>query len=495
MNINKKKKILYDAFQNRMARLGYGQPNLTEGAAYPNTRMSGDYNLFNSLYRSSWIVRKIIDVPAADMLKNWIKITSEIEPDEIRRITTTFRKTRTRAKLLEGLKWARLYGGAVGLIMIKGDDDLMEPLNLDALMPGDYRGLLVFDRWCGVIPSTELISDMDSPEFGKPEYYTLDLNSANSTTGTLNLHDMDSVINVHHSRIIRFEGRDLPYLERGYELGWGESEIEVIYEELKKRDNTSANIASLIFLANMRVMKMANLGQTLAAASQQAKTNLYRVLEAQTSLMSNLGLFVMDKDDSVESHQYAFSGINDIYESFMLDVAGAAEMPVTKIFGRAPAGLDATGESDLIQYYETLEEKQEEYLRMVFDKLLPVVCISAIGYYPPDLDWEFNPCMTATNKDLADLSQAMATPVFDAYNAGLISRKTALQELKQQADITGMWSNITESEIAEADESLLAPGSLEATELSETIYPDEAPEPPTWRDKLKAILRENKSND
>lgn len=47
-----------DAFQNQMARLGFGQPNLNEGAEYPLTRMGQNYTLFTSLYRSSWIVRK-----------------------------------------------------------------------------------------------------------------------------------------------------------------------------------------------------------------------------------------------------------------------------------------------------------------------------------------------------------------------------------------------------------------------------------------------------
>ena len=34
-----------DAFQNQMARLGFGQPNLANGAEYPITRLSQNYNL------------------------------------------------------------------------------------------------------------------------------------------------------------------------------------------------------------------------------------------------------------------------------------------------------------------------------------------------------------------------------------------------------------------------------------------------------------------
>ena len=58
--------------------------------------------------------------------------------------------------------------------------------------------------------------------------------------------------------------------------------------EIKALDNTSFNIASLTFLANIRVLKMADLGQLLGAGSQQAKENLYSVIEAQNHLMSNM---------------------------------------------------------------------------------------------------------------------------------------------------------------------------------------------------------------
>lgn len=491
-----------DAFQNQMARLGFNQPNLTEGAQYPNTRMTNSYDLFNSLYRSSWIVRKIIDVMPADMLKNWIKITSEIEPEEINKINRCIYKTGTKAKIREGLKWARLYGGAVGLILIDGDDELSEPLYLDTMMPETYKGLLVFDRWSGVQPSVELISDIGSPEFGKPKYYLIDLNAANTTTGILNIIDNESIKKVHHSRIIRFEGRELPYFERMYEYGWGESEIEIIFEELKKRDNTSYNIASLVFRANINVMKMGQLGQLLGTASGKVQENLYQTLSAQNYLLSNMGIVVMDKDDEFGTEQYSFSGLSDIYESFMLDIAGAAEMPVTKIFGRNPAGFNATGESDLVQYYETLEEKQETYLLPIIEKILPIICVSSLGRVPDDLEWEFNPCATSSNKDLADLAQNMASPVFEAYNNGLIDKETALKELRQQMDLTGMWSNITEEMIKTANESNSIFGESENNELVNEIYNPENKEDEidkgevqndkkvkvSWREKMAKML-------
>ena len=492
-----------DAFQNQMARLGFGQPNLNEGADYPLTRMSQNYNLFTSLYRSSWIVRKIVDVFPSDMVKNWIKFNSSLDPEKISKINSVIRKTKTKEKIKEGLRWARLYGGAAGLILIDGDEDLSEPLDYDAIMLDDYKGLLIFDRWNGIYPDIELEDDISDEEYGYPKYYSISLSEANSNL--MLSYNKQDLAKVHHSRIVRFNGRDLPLWERQAEMFWGESEIEIVFEELKKRDNTSANIASLIFLANIRVLKMNDLGQLLGASTQKAQENLYKVLQAQNQLMSNMGIYVMDKDDDFGSEQYSFGGLNDIYESFMLDIAGACEMPVTKLFGREPAGFNSTGESDLTQYYDTLEEKQETYLQPIIDKLLPIIFMSTLGAIPEDLDWEFNPCMNVNSKDLADLAQSMASPIFEAFNAGLITKEIALKELKQQNEKTGMWSNITDEDIKnvknednsgeytnEEQESLMSELNPEQNDMEE-IYNEnintQKVSDSGWRERVKAILR------
>lgn len=492
-----------DAFQNQMARLGFGQPNLNEGADYPLTRMSQNYNLFTSLYRSSWIVRKIVDVFPSDMVKNWIKFNSSLDPEKISKINSVIRKTKTKEKIKEGLRWARLYGGAAGLILIDGDEDLSEPLDYDTIMLDDYKGLLIFDRWNGIYPDIELEDDISDEEYGYPKYYSISLSEANSNL--MLSYNKQDLVKVHHSRIVRFNGRDLPLWERQAEMFWGESEIEIVFEELKKRDNTSANIASLIFLANIRVLKMNDLGQLLGASTQKAQENLYKVLQAQNQLMSNMGIYVMDKDDDFGSEQYSFGGLNDIYESFMLDIAGACEMPVTKLFGREPAGFNSTGESDLTQYYDTLEEKQETYLQPIIDKLLPIIFMSTLGAIPEDLDWEFNPCMNVNSKDLADLAQSMASPIFEAFNAGLITKEIALKELKQQNEKTGMWSNITDEDIKNAknednsgeytneeQESLMSELNPEQNDMEE-IYNEnintQKISDSGWRERVKAILR------
>ena len=435
-----------DAFQNPLTRMGVFTPNPLEATAYPLTRFTRDWQTINSLYRSHWIVRRIIDVVPEDMIKNGYHILTQLSPDQIKKIVRCDRTTRTSRRVLEGLKWGRLYGGAGALIMIEGHENrLDQPLDYDTVMPGSYKGLLVLDRWSGVTPEDKLVEDISDPEFGMPEYYTVSSDAL--TVG----------IRVHHSRIIRFMGRPLPYLEQLAETYWGASELEHVIDELKKRDNVSWNIAMLTFMANLRVMKMDGMGQLLATGNEQAQMQLYNTIQGMNAMMNNNSLQVLGENDSYETHQYTFGGIGETYDRFMMDVAGAAETPVTKLFGRSPAGMNATGESDMQNYYDTIEEKQEAELRPVYDKILPIMFISTLGGIPDDWDYEFNPIRRPRDDEMADLASKNTDSVTKAFQAGMVSQRTALKELRQQSEMTGMWSNITDEDIEKADDSVMQP--------------------------------------
>ena len=430
-----------DSFQNTAARIGFGTPNILEGTEYPLTRLSQNYQLMNSLYRSHWIIRRIIDTIPQDMVKNWYTVTSQVAPDLIERLQKLERKTKTQMKILEGLKWGRLYGGAAAIILIDGHQDMLhEPLDYDDIMPGSYKGLLVLDRWSGIYPEQELIDDINDPEFGLPASYRITTEGAS--------------YQVHHSRLLRFIGRDLPYFERQAETYWGASEVEIVFDEIKKRDNTSWNIAQLVFLANLRILKMEGMEEILATGDERAQQDLYKTVQGQNWLASNMGVQILGKNDEFTAVQYTFAGMNDIYQSFMMDVAGAANMPVTKLFGRSPAGMNSTGEGDEENYYDTVEENQLFALQPVLDKLLPIMALSEWGQIPDDLDYKFNPIKTADNKEMSELAEKSTTAIITAYNAVLISQKTGMKELRQQSEITGLFSNITDEDIDKADDSL-----------------------------------------
>ena len=315
---------------------------------------------------------------------------------------------------------------------------MSKPLDYDEIMPDSYKGCFNVDRWSGVSPSAELVEDIDDPDFGTPKYYDVSNNLGGKT------------IRIHHSRIIKMIGRKLPYWEELAENYWGASELEHVYTELKKRDDTSANISFLIFLANIRVLSMEGLGQMITMGDQEALNKVFQTMQAMNRLMCNTGTLALDKDDSFTTQQYSFTGINDVYESFMLDISGAAEIPIDKLFGRSPTGFD-TGEETLQNYYDTIQEKQETYVRGPLEKIIKIITMSAVGEIPDDMEIVFSPIRRPSAKEMADIAQTYSQPVLDAYSAGIFGKGTVLRELKQQSKITGIWTNITDKMIEDAD--------------------------------------------
>lgn len=236
--------------------------------------------------------------------------------------------------------------------------------------------------------------------------------------------------------------------------------VESIFDELKKRDNVSWNIAQLTFMASLRVLKMSDMGQMLSATDEQTKAELYRTIEAQNWLMSNMGLQLIDAADDLQSHQYTFGGVSDVYKQFMMDIAGAARIPATKLFGRSPEGMNATGESDLQNYYDMIAQEQEAKLRPILNKILPILCMSVFGSVPDDLDFEFDPVSEPSDEQRTDLAKNGTDIVVSALNAGLVSPRTALKEMKQQSERTGVWTNITDADIMKASDEIDAGGEM-----------------------------------
>lgn len=433
-----------DAFGNTAARTGFGTLDLTQGTDYPLTRMSENYQLLTSLYRDNWIVQNIVELVPQDMCRKWFEVKTAADSKYLDALQRLIRKTHLRDKIADGLRWGRLYGGAVGLIMVKGQGDYSKPLDLDLVLPGTFQGLHILDRWSGVFPEGSLVTDADDPDFGLPEYYTI--RDANETY----------ITHVHHSRLVRFTGRALPWQEQVMAQYWGESEIESIFTDVVRRDNVAANIAALTFRANVEYREVEGLDQLLGVGNTEMQRRFWNTMAAQATLRSNQGLQLINKGDQVHTEQYTFAGIADVYDRIMMDVAGAARIPVTKLFGRSPAGMNATGEADTTNYYDYIDGERESKLRPVLEKLLPILCLSAWGAIPDDVEIEFPPMETPDEEKNATIDEKKAGMIIASYNANLIDKETALKMLHE---VGGVFDKITD-EIAEQGRGITAASEL-----------------------------------
>ena len=433
--MNNEAVAVQDAFSNPLFRLGYGSQSPLEATEYPLTRMTDNYTLLNSLYRDNWVVQNVVGLMVDDMLREWYKLKGNIAPEMQDALDKLERETRIRDRMNAGLRWGRLYGGAAGLLMIKGQEDLSKPLDLGMIFPGAFQGLYILDRWMGITATSAPI--LEAGEF-VPEYYSI-VDARGHT-----------VARVHYSRVIRFIGRDLPEVERIAEMYWGESEVEALYKEVVAHDNVSANMAALTFQANINTMEVKGLEQLFSIGSSQAQRRFWKVMQAQSVLRSNFGTQLVEEGTKLTNTQYTFTGLQEVYESMCLNLCGASHYPMTKLFGRSPAGMNATGESDLKNYYDYVDSQREAKLRPALQKLLPVLAMSAWGFVPDDLDFTFPPLWTPTATETAEIALKKAQAIRDTFQAGLFQADTAMKELKKLEEETGMFGSISDEEISAA---------------------------------------------
>ena len=471
----------WDYFRNALARTGYDTPGLMGGTEYPLVRLTFNYWELVSLYEGSWVPRRIVDVPAQDMVRAWPTLTSDISPKELTRIDRALRRTNAKNNLLIAMQWARLFGGAGALIVIKGQEhDLDQSLDLDTVPVGGFKGLIPFDRWSGIRPSADWCTDLDRPlDFNLPESYEVQASGGQS-------------FKVHASRILRFTGPTVPTPEREAYSMWGVSVIEPVMQELEKLDNVSWNIVNLTFRANILGMKFPDLAATLSGlgAPTAANQKFQERMAAVNHLISNQSLVPLPADGGIESTQYSFSGLGEVYQQVCLNVSGAAQIPVARLWGRTITGLGQTGDGDEKIYIERIATDQDTYLRPQLEKLYPVLCASELGEVPDDLDLNFPSLAVPDDKEKSELAKTVVDTVTVAMNGGLITPRTAAKELKQSSDKTGIFTNITDEDIAKLSDEVQSEG-----ELGEGLFGKEGGGLNPASSPAKALKEENREAD
>ena len=422
-----------DGYSNAAAGLGASSFLLSSGIFLP-TSLTRDITTLTNTYRGSWLAKKIIDMPAEDMTRNWYTLSTSLPTEELQILKDLEARHSVKQELTNAIRWARLYGGSLTVMVVKEyfNDDLSKPLDPGSLLPGCFQGLWVVDRTRGITPSIEVETDLEDPDYGLPMYYTVDV----ELDGTI------TPMNIHHSRVLRFTGRELPEREMVREEFWGASELEHIMDELMRRESASANIAQLIFQANVTTLKSEGAVGTLTMGTTEAKEGLMRAVEIENQMRTSYGIQLLGTGDEMESMAYNFGGLSDIYEQFMLDMAGAAEIPATKLFGRSPDGMNATGESDLRNYYEMIRSLQERMLRPALERLLPVMAISCWGEVPEDMKIVFEPVMTMSMKDQIEMAEKLMGIMKTGVETGIMSIDEARNEMKAWSDRTGVCSKL-----------------------------------------------------
>ncbi|QEH79930.1 DUF1073 domain-containing protein [Sphingomonas sp. C8-2] len=397
-------------------------------------------------YLASWLHRKIVDVPAEDMTRagrDW-----DATDDEIAKIEKEEERLGYWAKVYEGLHLGRLGGGA---ILIGMGDDPSKPLPA-TIKPGGIQYLTVLSRWELTIGPEDL--DPASPTFKQPRYFTLVGQSRRTE--------------IHPSRVICFRGLPIPAFPGVVweDRFWGMSVVEAVDESVQQATAACDGFSALIEEAKIDVYRLNGTVEQLSQGDK-GEALVKKRIELTNTGKSIHRAVILDKEDEWDQRQLELAGMRDVIITYDARVAGAADIPATRLFGKSPDGQNATGESDLTNYFQAIGSKQEKQLRPMLVRLDAVMLPSA--GVKADLTWSFSPLMVLSEKDQAEIENKEADTVTKYANAGLVPESALAKATQNRMIESQRWPGLQdEIEKAEAAGEEL-PGS--AAELDVVPVP------------------------
>jgi hypothetical protein len=151
---------------------------------------------------------------------------------------------------------------------------------------------------------------------------------------------------------------------------------------------------------------------------------------------------------SYEKKSNNFSNLDKIIQQFMIDVSGAADIPMTRLFGQSAAGLSATGDNDVRNYYDMVSAKQESELRPQLEYLYEVLVRSELGHMPDDFRFDFNPLWQLSDKEQADVEKTRAERDQIYVGLGVVAEHLVARDLKER----GTYRNMTDDDVELVEE-------------------------------------------
>lgn len=320
-----------------------------ESSIYDSGMLIPDYDLAEK-YQYNGLFSKIIDRPAEEALKHGIEynISDQTLADFL---DDALDRLDWEEKATTAIRWARLFGGAVIVMLLDDGRGLEEPVNWQDIR--SVEELRVYER-------AIVQPDPNCYLTGKAEYFDI-----SSTYG--------GFFRVHRSRCLVFKNGSLPeYAAPQQYFYWGLPEYVRIRRDLSIALHTHQSAANMIDKSVQPVYKQRGLQSTLAGPDGDDKTlKRLLVLDASRGMMNSVAIDMDGEDYSFQTFQ--LSGASEILESTYSLLSAVTCIPQTILFGRSPSGENATGESDLENYYNFIEGIQKRMLKKNIRTLLKAV--------------------------------------------------------------------------------------------------------------------------
>ena len=294
----------------------------------------------------------------------------------------------------EALSYERAYGGsAIFVGADDGMDDLAKPLDEDRIK--DIGHLTAWTGgWDGEAVAWSYYRDVAGPKYGQPETYmvrnigvpiakipapgepirTSDILPPSHGSGSSPM-----ITWVHESRLLVFPGTAVSRLARVQMRGWGDSIFTRCDEVLQQYNQTWGGIANLMTDFSQGVMSIEGFAQALMANNRNGMQNVTKRALAVNMTRSISRMMFIDSKEKFDRSTVPLTGVPEVLQQFALRLAAAADMPVALLMGQAPAGLNATGASDIRFFYDRVASRQKKRMMPQLRRLLHLLMIAKEG--------------------------------------------------------------------------------------------------------------------
>ena len=408
-----------DGYVNLLNKYGTKQDN-SEAYKFEREPVIPDMQL-TGLYEGNGLFSKIIDAPAEEALKHGFDLN--LKSDELNAfVEDALDDLEWEEKAATAIKWARLYGGALIVMLIDDGRGLEEPVDWEHIRSIDE--LRVYERSI-VQPDYASLYQQDYggkgvgnrvSKFGQPEYYYV-----SSIHGSFK---------VHESRCLVFRNGVLPeQTSNATYLFWGMPEYVRIRRALRETVTAHTDSVKLLERSVQAIYSMKGLASLLT--TDDGENQVLKRLQLVDTSRGLLNSIAIDSEgEQYDFKTFQFSGVKDVIDATCNMLSALTNIPQTILFGRSPAGMNATGTSDFESYYNFVEKIQRLMLKRNLRTLLDVVFRAGIASgdvaEEPDYKLEFKPLWSLSDTEQAAVDQTKA-------QTALVKAQTAQAYVDMQA--------------------------------------------------------------
>ena len=409
---------------------GGGGPGFPSGAGSPeqvsdtttlftNLRwylVSNFRQLLSELYVEIGLVRTFVDVPVDDALKDGVEVkTKQLDENEVKQLQMSMEYDNDLGIIGQAAKWLRLFGGA-GILIIVGDQDPEEPLDLASIGPDTEVEFRAVDMW-------ELFWDKQNTDGYDPEIQTEEFEFYDYYASK-----------IHKSRVMKMKGLESPSFIRPRLRGWGFSIIESVVRPLNQFLKTTDVLFEVIDEFKIDVYKIKNLVNTLLSPNG---TNQVKSQIQMTNWHKNYqNAIVLDSEDEWDHKELSFAGLSEVQAGNRKHLAAELRMPVTKLFGSSDSAssMGNADQNDMENYNSMVESTIRTKLKFHILQLIQIKCQKLFGHIPDDLEIKFKPLRVLSAEQEENVKNAKFTRLKAAKDTGDIT----IQEFRDACNKGGL---------------------------------------------------------